>query len=303
MNYSGLLTKMLMFVILISTGFIFARKNILTVEFNKCTSKLILNLFLPCAIVNSVISGRPEMSSKELWSVMALLTLSFVICYAVGFAYTLIAKKDKNARVTELLLSATNTFFVGMPILAAAIGGATSFYVGISCISFNLILYSYGVWRINGGKGSIALKDMITTCLVASLAAMIIFIFNLELPAFATEIIGTISNATVPISMVIIGSTMGQCNPLEELKKPRTWIFLVLKLIIIPLIVYFALRPLTPDDVVLATCVILCGCPSAVLVTAFCLQYNKDAEYSSKMIATSTLLSLITLPLFLIILF
>ena len=56
MQMSALLTKMALFVIVILIGMLGARKKILTKDFNRGLSWLVVNIFIVAAIINSVIS-------------------------------------------------------------------------------------------------------------------------------------------------------------------------------------------------------------------------------------------------------
>lgn len=292
-----------MFIILIFIGYMFSRRGLLTPEFNKCASKLLICIFVPASILNSVLSGRPQLSSGELWKDMGIIILMTLIGYVIAFAYSRIRKQDDKSPQVEMLMAVTNTLFVGMPILNAAFGTRTDFYVGMSCVPFNIILYSYGIWRLKKGRGGASLRDIINPCLIAGMLTLVVFVSNISIPPAVGSVVGTVSAVTVPLSMIVIGSTMGRCNPVSELKNPETWIFSFTRLVLTTLITYFVTKALTDDVYLIAACTILAGCPTGIVMTALSLQYGYDAEYSSKIITITTLLSIIVLPAFLMLLF
>ena len=96
--------------------------------------------------------------------------------------------------------------------------------------------------------------------------------------------------------MIVVGATLGNARLLDALKEKPVYLISLVRLVLIPAIVLFVLRFLTDDPVLLANCVILAACPSAVLVAILSLQYGTDAVYASKGILVTTALSMITLP-------
>ena len=70
------------------------------------------------------------------------------------------------------------------------------------------------------------------------------------------------------------------------------------RLVLCPLI-FMLLMPILPGDkALLGSAVIIAGCPTAVVISVLALQYDYDASYSSKCILMTTVLSMITLPVF-----
>ena len=63
--------------------------------------------------------------------------------------------------------------FIAAPIVRELYGGTAMFYLIITCIPFNVLLYTYGVWRVgHGGNVKLSMRDIITLPLIASFAAL-----------------------------------------------------------------------------------------------------------------------------------
>ena len=190
--------------------------------------------------------------------------------------------------------------FIGLPILESMFGSIAVLYCALSCLSYNLLLYTYGTWRLraslDGADHALHLKSVFTAPFAATLIALIIFVFDVPAPRLVREIVSSVSVATVPSSMIVVGATLGNARLLDALKEKSVYLISLVRLVLIPAIVLFVLRFLTDDPVLLANCVILAACPSAVLVAILSLQYGTDAVYASKGILVTTALSMITLP-------
>ena len=305
MNYGALYSKMFVFAVLLTLGYLLARKGILTKEFNKSASSLLINVFIVASIINSVLGERPELSGKDFALVFGMLCLSEIITYICAVIFCRFLKKDELRFQTELLMEATNTLFVGLPVVSALCGNQGAFYVGMSCIPYNILLYSYGVWNLQRGKGSdgIHLKDLMTSSLIAALLSLVIFIFNPTLPSFVTELFSTTSSATVPVSMIIIGANLGKINPIAAFKEKRNYIVALERLVITPLIAYFIIRLFTDDTALLLSCTVIAAVPVGAIATPLSIQYGYDPEYASRATMVTTILCMLTIPMLVQILF
>lgn len=302
MDYSQLFNTMVVFIVMMTIGYVGSRKKVLTPEFSQAASKLVLNVFLTASVLNSVIGDQPELSAAQLWTVMGLTSLSLLLCYVLGALIMRIFKLGgKDNAIMELLMDVPNTMFVGLPIVQELYGSTAVLYLAMSCIPFNVILYSYGVWRLKsskGGEGSkMRLKDILSVPLIATVLSLLVFFLHIPVPGVAQKLITTLAPATMPISMIVIGATLGRVNLLDAFREKRVYIVCFFRLLVTPVLVWLLFSFLTTDAVLLATCVIIAGCPSGIVCTVLSLQYGHNAELSSKGVLASTTLSMISLPL------
>ena len=305
MDFSALIIKMVIFLVLLATGYFMARKKILTPEFTKSASALIIDVFIVASIINSVLGNRPELSAKNFGIAFAMLTLAIVLTYLIAKIASFALKKESNTAHFEMVTSITNTLFVGMPIVSSVCGSEATFYVGMSCIPYNLILYTYGVWRLSSGKGEgkVKIKDVLSVCLIAAVVSLVIFIVNPPVPKVITELFSCVSAATVPMSMIVIGASLGPINPAQAFKEKINYIISFVRLIVTPLITFFLVRLFTDNQVLILTCTVIAGCPVGSIATPISIQYGYEATYSSKAIMVSTILGMFTLPILIKVLF
>ncbi len=309
MDLMGLVSKMITFIALMLVGYVGARRKLFDGAFARSLSQLVMDVFLTCTVINSVISERPELTGGQLLHVLAMLSLSLLIGYVGAAAFTrmLFPKRD-NTPVFELLAGVPNNIFVGLPLIQGLYGSTAVLYCALSCIPFNVLLYSYGVWRLKSGKQSLSggagirLGDVLTVPFIATLVALVIFIFDINLPSVLTGLISSTSAATMPVSMIVIGATLGGIPLTEAFRSKWVYLLCALRLAVMPALTWLILGALTQDTILLNTCVILSGCPSAIVVTVLALQYDYDAAFSSEGILVSTTLSMITLPVLALIL-
>ena len=82
----------------------------------------------------------------------------------------------------------------------------------------------------------------------------------------------------------------------------RVYVVSAVRLLVCPLLTWLVLRPFV-SGALLGIPVLLAACPSAMVVTALCLQYDRSDAFASKCIFLNTILSAVTIPLLIWLLF
>ena len=301
MDISGLAIKMVIFVVLMVIGYACAKTGYMDRGFTRTANWLVINIFMSATIINSVLTVEVSMSWAELGESLLVLTVEMLLCYLLAaIASRLLPIRREHAPLFELLLSSSNNIFIALPVAEELFGPMAVFYCSLSCIPFNIMLYTYGVWRLKSGEGGgIRLKDILSVPLVVTLLSTAIFIFRIPVPTALRELLSCMSGATMPLSMIVIGASLGSVSLLDAFKLKNWDLYLMsfLRLIVCPLLVLFVCRLLTDDPVLLYTSVVIGASPSAVIVSVLTMQYDGDGIYSSEGVLHSTVLSMLTIPL------
>ncbi len=299
MQMSALLTKMLLFVVVIALGMFGAKKKILAPEFNRGLSWLLVNFFIVASIFNSVISmDAGSLSMRELGRILLISTLTIFLLYAIAaiVVRVLPVEKEKVPQL-ELLMGTINNLFVTLPVVETIYGAKGAFIIALGCIPFNLFLFTYGIARLRGGDGGFRFKDLLSAPLVATIAAVAVFALRIPVPAAVRSILSAISGATVPLSMLLVGASLGNVSLLKALRDRTMPLLCGVRFLLAPVVIYFVMKLVCHDDMLANAMVITAASPCAIIVTALSLQTGRSGEYSSEGILLTTLLSLVTLPI------
>lgn len=300
MQMSALLTKLALFVIVILIGIVGAKKKILKAEFNRGLTWLVLNVFLVASILSSVLStDSSALTAAELGKIMLLLIGTYVLIYLISaIVIRFLPVEKEKAPQLELLMSSVNTLFVTLPVVETIYGSQGAFIVVLGCIPFNLILFTYGIARLRGGTvGSFRLKDVLSTPLLATIVAMLLFLFRVPVPTPVRSILSSLGAATVPLSMLLIGSSLGNVELLKAVKDKSMWFLVAERFLLAPFVMFFVMKLVCADEMLRNIMVLTAATPSAILVTALSLQTGRGGEYPSEGILLTTLLSMLTIPL------
>ena len=300
MQMSALLTKLALFVIVILIGMIGAKKKILKADFNRGLTWLVINVFLVASIFSSVLSmDASSLSAREFGTIMLLLWVTYLLTYLIsGIVTRLLPIKGEKAAQLEMLMSAVNTLFITLPVVETIYGAKGAFIVALGCIPFNVIIYTYGIARLRGSReGGFRLKDILSTPLLATVAATLLFLLRVPVPAAVRGILSSLSAATVPLSMLLVGSSLGNIKLAKALRDKSMILLAAERFLLAPLITFFVMKLFGVDPMLRNIMVITAATPSAIIVTALSIQNGMDGEYSSEGILVTTLLSMITLPI------
>ena len=299
MELSTLLGKMLVFAVLMLIGYLMARRGAIGPAFTRTASSLVLNVFMVGTILNSMISTGAERDLSNLPEIILVTFMMTLIGYVTAWLVTrLVRIEPDNAPSFEILMGVGNSMFIALPIAGALYGAYAVFIVSLSCIPFNVFLYSYGVWRIRGTEsGKLRVKDMFSIPLIATLLGLLILVLDLSVPKVIVDIFSSLSGATMPMSMMVIGASLGSVSLLDAFRNPKLAILSAVRLILIPILTWVICRFLTDDPVLLMTCMIIAASPSAVIVSVIAIQYGRDGVFASEAVQHSTICSIVTIPL------
>ncbi len=294
-----LIQKLLLFVVLMLVGYVGSRRGMLGPDFARSASKLTLNVFMSATILYSVVNNPPVMDGKELaWSLLVAF-LVLALGYVVSALITrLLPLNKERAPIFELLVSVMNPMFIGVPVAELLLGSQGVFYIALQNAFFNLLLFTYGVWRLKAGdRGKLRLGDIVTVPLIVTVLGVVIFALRLPCPAFLKDMLAVVSPATMPMSMVVIGASLGRVRLIEAFTEKSLYLAAALRLLLMPVLTWLMFLVLPADPVLRSAMLIVSACPSGIIVTILCIQHGKDYEYCSKGILLDTALSMLTIPL------
>ena len=299
MDVSVLIPKMIVFVVLMVIGYLCAKTNFAGREFTKDASKMVINVFMSATIINSVLVSDARLSGGELLQVMLVLCMSVGVCWVLAAISCRLVGLGDKAPLFELLIAVMNNMFIALPVVETLFGSQAVFYCSLSCIPFNILLYTFGIYRLQGGegKGSVRLRDIFSVPLLATLAALVIFLLQPPVPPVLKELASTMSAATMPLSMIVIGSSLGSVSLLDTFKKEKLYLMCVLRLLLCPLLVWLLAGLMTDDLMLRVTATIIAAAPSGVVVSVLAIQYDRDAVFTSEGVLLSTVFSMLTIPL------
>ena len=286
-------TQLFLLFAYIGIGFTCHKIKLFDEKSDKYFSAFLLKVSLPATIIASAI-GQEADNRAESFYIIALATGIFIFLPLLANIYQ---RLTKSSDTFKLMLTYSNLGFMGMPIMDALYGEIGMFYASLFMAVFNISVFSYGVSVIQKTK-KLDLKKMLSPGIVAAVLALVIFTFNIALPNPITLVLRGVGSITTPLAMIILGSTIGGINLISVFKDKSLYLFTFCKIILWPFIVWFILQFFVDSKMILGVCTILISLPVAGNVTMLSLTYGGDVDVAVRGTCLSTLLSLLTIPVY-----
>ncbi len=304
MNIIIIFQRMLMLLAMMGLGFICYRKKWLEDNSYKKLSEVVVNIFNPALVINGAItataSGAADMNLVK--ENLMFVVIYYVVCIALSYPLSALLGKDSGQKnMFQLMTIFSNVGFMGIPVVSSIYGEGSIIYVTFYMLAYNLILYTIGMLiaqrnlpkeeRKNGLSG---LLNIGTIC---SVLAVIIYFSGFQFNDSIVAFFDYVGNATIPLSMMVIGVSVAKMPLKEVFKGVRVYGFSLITLLIIPIFASFVFRGLENNNVIFGVFILMFAMPVGSIVTMLIKEYGGDESLCSKTTIITTLLSIITIPL------
>ena len=303
--------QMIVLFLILILGYIGGKTKVLTVKDNKPLSKMVNCITNPCSVLHSALCVERAVANDEVLKLIGITVIMYfgLILIAELTTKVLRVKVDQQGQY-KFMMVFSNVGYMGIPVVQAIFGEEATFCVAIFIMVFYLFIYTYGVRNIcnEPGKKGFDWKKMICPMTICSLLAIIGYLcglqFGVGVPDNSFDVgviirktLKTVANITTPCAMLIIGCALSSVPIKKVFGNWRLYVVAVLKLLVIPVVVYLLLKPIMGASMVLGVMVVIMAMPVATIITMLSAQYDKDQTLAASSVFITTLLSVVTIPL------
>lgn len=288
--------KIVEMFLLILVGVTAYKTGVIDSEANKKLSGLLLKVVSPVLILMAYqIEFREELLSG-LFAVMVFSMISFVL--TIGLANGMIRPgNSRNPEIERMAVIYSNCGFIGMPLMNGLMGREGVFYMTAYMTVYNIFIWSHGLVSMCGaGSVKETLRRFVQPATIAIGIGLLLFLLRIRLPEVIYNPLDMLGNMNTPLAMIVAGCSLAESDLMGALKRSRTYLISVLKLLAAPMITLIAPVLLHADRAVALTVLVGAACPTGAMVSMFALQYDKDSRYATELFTISTILSLLTIP-------
>ena len=271
-------------------------------EFDRKLSSLVINWTCPALILSSAMTGElPD--RRYIIPLLLISAFTYVVLTALAWGLArLMTKRVEQRGIVAFALVFGNVGFMGYPVVDAIFGHQAVFYAAVLNVVNTFAIFTVGTMMITGGEGADSKhfnkKVLYSTPMLAAYLSMLIVALNIDnIPGYISQPLTMIGNITVPAALMIIGSSMSQLPLRALLGSPLIYATTLLRLCLLPVGVHFLCLALGFDPYVTYINTMVIAMPVATYGTILCLKYNRDTTLITEMTFTTTLLSILTIPL------
>lgn len=292
----SMLTMQGMLFLLILTGIYAQKKGIITGNNRKKFTDLIIEIILPCNIVNSFLI---EWSYNILINCVAVLIAAVVTqIFYVVLSKQLFKKSTKDRQaVLRYAVICSNAGFLGNPIVESVFGSQGLLFASVALIPLRFAMWSSGLKLFTKTDGKSTAKKLLThPCIIAVFVGFFFMFTQIKLPGFVLKTLSGIGGSNTAISMIVIGSILAEIH-IKEILDKELFYYSAIRLIAIPAVVLFILKLAGTDSLVTGVIVLLSAMPAGSTAVMLADKYGGNSRFASSCVFLSTVLSLFTIPI------
>ena len=283
--------------LMMAVGFVLGRAGKITEAGRSQMSYLLLYIVCPCVMVDCFLVKRTPALTQE----VAVGSAAALACYLLFFAVSLLFFRRQPADARDTLRFAAvygNIGFMGLPLVQSILGEEALVYGALALLAFNLTSWTLGV-LIMGGRAAFSLRRAVLNPGVIGIGlGLLCFLSGLRFPSPVGAALSFLSDLNTPLAMVVIGTQLAEAHLPSTFRQRRNYLVSFLRLALFPTLTALLLLPLRSSSGLYCALVLLSATPVAGTTSLFAQQFGRDTAPAAESITLSTLLSILTLPLF-----
>lgn len=287
-------------LVIMVIGMIGKKYKIITQDITRRLSSILVNITQPLLIIMSLqVDYTGEL--LKIGGKIILISIFYHIIVAVLALFSYRGNPAKEQKVFNIATIFGNCAFMGYPILKAMFGDIGLFYGAFFTFFFNIFIWSYGIFVLSRGTGENVniRKCLINPGTVSSLIGFLLFVMRIKLPPVIGNAFSMVGDMTFPLSMLVVGAVVSLSDFKKLINSFTTYFYLIMKLLMLPVITLLVCVVLKLDVILIYLCVVMSAMPCATNTVIFAEIYKSDSKLGARLVSTSTILSVGTIPLIL----
>lgn len=263
----------------------------------KSLTDIILYAILPCNIIKAFSSNISGCGAEDFATILIIaIAVQVMALFISKFLYGFIKKGKKE--VYQYGTVCSNSGFLGNPIAEGVFGTTGLMYAAVFLIPQRIVMWSAGVSFFSKEDNRVETYKKVLThpCMVATYIGLLIMIFNFKIPSFINGAITALSNCTTAMTMVYVGTILVDIN-IKKLINLQQIYFSFIRLIAMPFVVYVVCFIAKIDPLISGVCVLLTGMPAGSTTSLLAAKYEADEDAAAQSVVFTTILSIITIPI------
>lgn len=293
---SDVLILQITMLLLILVGVLVKKCGIISPEGQKNINDLVIYLVLPCNIVNSFLIG----SDGDIFRQFGMVFLISIAVQAVSVVLGRIVYRRKELGHKMSLqygLICSNAGFLGNPVAEGAFGAVGLAMASIYLIPMRVMMWSSGIAIYTQSTDwKAALKKVVThPCIIACVLGLVLMICRAQLPGVIGRPLTAIGSCNTALSMMVIGMILADAD-VRTLFDREIFAYSFLRLIVMPAALYFVCILCRVPALVTGVCTILTAMPAGATTSILASKYHADELFATRLVVASTVLSMVTIP-------
>ena len=278
--------------IMMGAGFLIRRIHVVGREAERVVTDIVLNVVLPCSIINSFQGDQAGPGTGDLVTVL-------LISVGIQFLSLLYGKiafpresADRRVNLAYAMIC-SNAGFLGNAVSEGIYGAAGLMMTSIYLIPQRIMMWSEGLALYSGVSDRRATVRKVLThpCVIACFLGVALMAAGIRIPAAILDPVRQLGRCNTPLTMLLIGMILSEID-LKHLADRTVLVFTFHRLVLMPLVVYLACLLLGVDRTVTGVSVLLAAMPAGATTTMLSAKYGRDPQFATRLVVFTTLCSI-----------
>lgn len=290
---------MVVLFIIVVLGYIARKLKYMDDTFDKKLSCIVIDITMPLMVLSSAM-GRDVPDRTLILPLIGVGVITYVVLLSFGFLVPRLISKNRDEQgMIGFTLMFANVSFIGYYIVDSIFGTKGLFYSAILNVPYFVFIFTIGIMLIKGNchLREFDFKVLVSPVMIAIYIAALLVAFNVKTPNIVARPVAMVGGITIPAALMLIGSSMAKMPLKEVIGRPKAYVATVLRLIVVPLCMYFVLRLFGVRPLINEINTVLLATPAASVGTMFCLKYDRDPSLVTAITFLSIVGCMITIPL------
>lgn len=290
--------KVLVLFLMMGVGYGCFKLRVITTRGSAQLTNLLLYIIGPCLIVSALQTDSGGIGMGEILLTVFLFLVGLIV---LAFSSQLLFRDQHKDRAGLLRYGViySNCAFMGLPLVQSILGSQGVVYASACVVAFNLMTWTHGYLSMGGGGGSrgqMLKKALLNPGTLSFAVALPLYALSIKLPPVLLQPIDAIGQMNTPLAMIVVGTYLAKLDLRQVFSDRHVYVVSLLRLLAVPFVFLLILLLVNPEPKMMVTLAVLMGAPAAANGVLFATKFRRDAELACKMIALTTLLSIITMP-------
>lgn len=318
-SLSGVFSCMLM----IGLGYYLTRIGWFNKDIGQLFSKFAMTVTIPLYMIVSMMKSYTKADLMQLGVAVVMPAVTMLTTYVIGIAASYLIRVPEYRRGTfQAMFFVANTAFIGFPVNLALFGEkalpiAVMYYLVQSLLFWTIGAYGLSLdgpkfARLEHGENADVtvppvfslktIKNIMSPPLIGAIVAILFILGSVKLPTFINSTLNYLGSMTTPLAMLFIGIAIYIANLRNVRITKDMAVLIAARFLIAPAVVIVACYLFPVPDLLRKVFIIEAAMPVMTQVSIAARAYKADANYVAVMTALTTVLALITIPLYFILL-
>lgn len=306
MDLISVISQMELLLAIIVIGYVAGKCGVFPKNARRVLAQLVIVITNPCTVLYSALSSDRALTNGEVLLLTGIALGAFAVMIGLGQALPrLLRFPEKQRGMYIFMLTFSNMGFMGFPVVRALYGDGAVFYAAIFNLIFQFIVYTYGASLLapKEGRDRVSWRVLFSPIILASLAAYVCYLTGFRAPKLLIDGLGFLGGVTSPVCMLVIGVSLANVSLRQVFGNWRLYPAFAVRMLALPIGVYLLLRLFVTNTLMLGITVVMLGMPAATLTSIFAAKYDNHPELAASGVFLSTLLSFLTIPFLMWVLF